>query len=343
MSSDETPDVPAVSSTREAVREKAQQVQAKQARARVIKYTFFGLLIVAVLGGIGYGVYTAIDTTADAPSGYPEGMSADGVMITAVSALDGEVEVEMRGAAPSASPSESPSPSASPSVEAEVTAEGEAEDFSLAQSAVDIHIYVDYLSPGAGEFERTNARQLSGWIAEGAVSVTYHPVALLTAQSNGTKYSQRAAAAAACVATHAPQQFYAYNHELLVANQPDVDSDGWTDTELAELAIAVGAEEPRVVRTCIEEKHFITWAKEATTRALEGPLPGTDDLVLAAAPMVVINGQTYVGALDSPAEFSQFVLTVASDAYYASPAPSESATPSASPSPSPSGSPSSDD
>src|SRR5690606_9533408 len=112
-----------------------------------------------------------------------------------------------------------------------------------------------YLSPASGDFERANARQLSGWISEGAVTVTYHPIALLTASSNGTKYSQRAAGAAACVATHSIEQFYGFNHDLLV-QQPAVDSDGLTDVELAELAIAVGVDNSKLVRGCIEERRY---------------------------------------------------------------------------------------
>src|SRR5690606_34226249 len=111
-------------------------------------------------------------------------------------------------------------------------------DPSASASAVDVHIYVDYLSPGAGEFERANSRQLGGWINDGLVTVTYHPVSMLTASSSGTKYSLRSAAAAACVATHSPDKFYAYNHELLI-DQPEVDSSGRTDVELADLAVAV--------------------------------------------------------------------------------------------------------
>jgi hypothetical protein len=51
--------------------------------------------------------------------------------------------------------------------------------------------------------------------------------------------------------------------------------------------------------------------------------------------MIVVNGEAYVGALDDPAEFSQFVLTVASDAYYetATPTPSPSTTPTETPAP----------
>ena len=37
---------------------------------------------------------------------------------------------------------------------------------------------------------------------------------------------------------------------------------------------------------------------------------------LTGTPMVLVNGMPYVGALDDPKEFAQFVLTIASDAYY---------------------------
>lgn len=323
MSSEETPGESALS-TREAVREKAQLVQAKQARARLIRRGVIGVVIAAAVGAIGFGVYGAIGSVADEPVRQPTGMSKDGVLITAVGAAKDTAE---QLPLESATPTPTPEPTATETPEGEATGT-KTDAFTLADGAVDIHIYVDYLSPGAGEFQRANARQLSSWISEGAVSVTYHPVALLTANSNGTKYSQRAAAASACVATHSPEQFYGFNHELLVG-QPEVDTDGLGNVELADLAVAVGVDNPKVVRACIEEQHFTTWAKEATARALEGPLVGTEDLALSTAPMVVIDGQTYVGALDSPAEFSQFVMTVASDAYYAkNPSPTPSPTPS---------------
>ena len=44
--------------------------------------------------------------------------------------------------------------------------------------------------------------------------------------------------------------------------------------------------------------------------------------------MVLVNGTPYVGALDDPKEFAQFVLTIASDAYYKEPrAPTPTPTP----------------
>jgi len=310
MSSDETPNVPAPRNTREAVREKAQQVHAKQSRARIVRAVIIGLVAVVAVGAIGTAITWAVSSSVSAPTLSPSGLEDDGIVVHEITGST--VSSNDIPATPTPTPSEA-------GTEATPTPE------PTASGTVDIHIYVDYLSPGAGEFERANARQLTGWITEGAATVTYHPVALLTANSNGTKYSLRAAAAAACVANYSDAQFYAFNHELLV-DQPEIDSDGRTDVELADLAGAVGVDDGKSVRSCIEDQDYLSWAKDATARALEGPLPGSDDLVLSSAPTVVVNGEAYVGALDDPAEFSQFVLTLASDAYYESvetPAPTE--------------------
>lgn len=316
MSSDETPNVPSPRNSREAVREKAQKVHAQQSRARVMRRIILGAVAVVAVGAIGTAITLAVSAQVSKPQLTPAGMDHDGILVSDISATTVAAEASAApdpddtGAGGETAPAPAPTTS----------------------STVDIHIYVDYLSPDAGEFERANARQLVNWISEGAATVTYHPVALLTASSNGTKYSLRSAAAAACVATHSPAQFYAFNHDLL-DDQPEVNTDGFSDAQLADIAGAVGSDNVKSVRSCIEDQDYVTWAKEATSRALEGPLVGSDDLVLTAAPMIVVNGEAYVGALDDPSEFSQFVLTVASDAYYATETPSPSTSPSATPTP----------
>ena len=296
MSSDETPNVPTPRNSREAVREKAQQVHVQQSRARLMRRIIIGAVAIVAVVAIGTAIAMAVTSSVSEPTLTPKGMDGDGIVVNNIT----DASTQAVPATPE--PTES---------EAGATAEPTPEP-TVTPSAVDVHIYVDYLSPGAGEFERANARQLAGWIAEGAVTVTYHPVSMLTASSNGTKYSLRAAAAAACVASHSPDQFYTFNHELLI-DQPEVDSGGRSDIELADLAVAVGVDDSKLVRECIEDENYLSWAKDATSRALEGPLVGSKDLALTSAPMIVINGEAYVGALDDPAEFSQFVLTVASD------------------------------
>src|SRR5690606_5668785 len=306
MSSDETPNVPAARNSREAVREKAQRVHAQQSRARIMRRVIIGAVAAVAVGSVGAAVAFAVGSSISKPQLTPTGMTADGVTVS---------DITLASAAPGTGATPAPTPS-----EAGTSATPTPEPTEGAAEPTAIHIYVDYLSAGASEFERANARQLAAWIKEGAVTVTYHPVALLTASSNGTKYSLRAASAAACVATHSPDQFFDYNHELLT-DQPAIDSDGRTDEQLADLAVAVGVENTKKVRSCIEEQDFVSWAKDATTRALEGPLPGSKDLKLSSEALIVVGGEAYVGALDDPAEFSQFVLTTASDEYYGTMSP----------------------
>lgn len=317
MSSEDSHNSPSAHSSREAVREKAQQVQAKQSRARIVRGVIIGALALVVVGAIGVAVTLAVTSSVAAPVKNPKGMDGDGIVVNATSVTGVEAVPSEPVPAESASGTEEP---AEPTPEPTETA-----------AVVDIHIYVDYLSPGAGEFERANTRQLAGWIDEGVARVTYHPVSMLTASSNGTKYSLRSAAAAACVATYSPEKFYTYNHELLI-DQPEIDSSGRSDAELANLAVAVGVESSKKVRACIEDGDFLTWAKEATSRALAGPLNGSEDIMLTAAPMVLVNGEAYVGSLKDPAEFSQFVLTVASDDE-STPTPEPSETPTETPAP----------
>lgn len=321
MSSDESSNAAAAASERrDAVREKAQQVQARQSRVRLIRGASLATVIIAVVAVVAVVVTWAVSSAASKPMLSPANVSEGGFAVTAVSGVglatdetDGTGSVE--GQTPTAEPTPDPTPTATPT--------------ATAQPAVDIRVYVDYLSTGSRDFQLANVQQLSKWVSEDAATLSYYPVAMLTSKSNGTKYSLRAASAAACVAAHSPEHFFAYNNTLL-DRQPEVDSDGYTDSELADLAIASGAEGAKVVRGCIEDQAFASWAKSATEQALDG-LPGTDDVALTGTPMVLVNGQPYVGALDDPKEFAQFVLTVASDAYYEetpSPTPTPSATPS---------------
>ncbi|MFJ4222633.1 DsbA family protein [Microbacterium sp. NPDC089695] len=312
MSSDETPNVPTPRNSREAVREKAQKVHAQQSRARIMRRIIVGAIAVVAVGAIGTAVTLAVSAQVSKPQLTPGGMDDDGILISDVTTSAAADEMPA-----------TPSPDAT-----DAGTEATPTPAPTTTSAVDIHVYVDYLSPDAGQFERANARQLVNWINEGAATVTYHPVALLTASSNGTKYSLRAAGAAACVATHSPAQFYAFNHDLL-DDQPEVNSDGYSDADLADIAGAVGADNVKSVRSCIQDQDYVAWAKEATSRALEGPLVGSDDLVLTSAPMIVVNGEAYVGALDDPVEFSQFVLTVSNDASQDASTPSPTPTPTA--------------
>ena len=256
----------------------------------MIRTVAIAVAVAAIVAVTAIVVTMTVGSAASKPLLDPANVTNDGIAVTSVTGTgipDGTAEMGEAGETPV--PAETPA--AAPTPDASATA----------QPAVDIRVYVDYLSPGSREVQLANAPQLSTWVTQGAAQLSYYPVAMLTSKSNGTKYSLRASSAAACVATHSPDSFFAFTHALL-EQQPEVDAR-LADTELADLAIASGASSPKVVRACIEDEDFAGWAKTATDRALAG-IPGTDDVALTGTPMILVNGAPYVGALDDPAEFS---------------------------------------
>ncbi|MEQ6897558.1 thioredoxin domain-containing protein [Microbacterium sp. KR10-403] len=318
MSNDESSNAPEPNDRRSAVREKAQLVHARQKRARAIRTTALTVGAVAVVAVVATGVTMAVTSQTSRPDMSPANVVDDGFAVTSVNGVAVDAGAQSVDATPSATPSDA-AKSAGSSAETPDPAE-------TGTGAVDIRVYVDYYAPGAKQFQVANVQQLTRWVNQDAATLSYYPVAMLSAKSNGTKYSQRAASASACVATHSPDSFFAFNNALL-SKQPEQGDDGFTDAELADLAIASGADDPKTVRECIEGENYVTWVKDATERALVG-IPDTQGVALTGTPMILVNGQPYAGALDDPKEFAQFVLTISSDAYYHSAEPTPTVTPS---------------
>ena len=307
----ETASTPVVQGRREAVREKAQQVHVQQSRARIARRTALITGAVAVVAVVGVVVAWAVGGSASKPQLSPDADHQDGFLVSAIAA--GTAVTSPDDATPTAT-TDAAQPSPSPS--------------RTTTAPVDIHVYVDYLAPSAREWQLANSAQLKSWVADGAATLTYHPVSMLTAKSNGTKYSLRAASAAACVATYSPASLFAFTDDLL-ARQPAVDSDGLSDKELADVALANGSDDPKQLRQCIETEAFASWVKAATERAVTG---ASDGVALKGTSMITVNGEEYVGEMTDPAEFSQFVLTTASGKSAKSQTPTPTPTPTASPS-----------
>jgi len=326
MSNDESSNVPEPNDRRSAVREKAQLVHARQRRARAIRTTALTVGAVAVVAIVATGVTMAVTSQTSRPDMSPANVVDDGFAVTSVNGVAVDTGAQNVDATPTPTPTKSAKGAGSATATPDPAATG--------TGVVDIRVYVDYYAPGAKQFQVANVQQLTRWVDQDAATLSYYPVAMLSAKSNGTKYSQRAASASACVATHSPDSFFAFNNALL-SKQPEQGDDGFTDVELADLAIASGADDPKTVRACIEDENYVTWVKDATERALVN-IPDTDGVALTGTPMILVNGHPYAGALDDPKEFAQFVLTNSSDAYYHPVEPTPTATPDVSSSPSPS-------
>jgi len=295
-----------MSETRDAARERARELRAEhrkrdRRRRAIVLLSIVGAVVVA-----GLVVTVVLLTSAPRAARGPQNMLSDGIKIGV-----GFTAVETPGLGIGETP---------------VASEANAAD------VVDIQIYYDYLCPNCGLFQERNGAQLREWIENEAATVEYHPIAVFTSKSQGTEYSLRAANAVACVAEHSANSFFAF-HEALFADQPEENTPGLTDAELVDLAADSGATTSRVAE-CIETQRFRRWVKDATTRALTGPIAGTEVAAIQSTPTIIVNGKEfqYTTAFD-PNEFAQFVARAAGQSFTENSTPTPTPTPTDTPAP----------
>ncbi len=194
-------------------------------------------------------------------------------------------------------------------------------------SVLDIKLYVDYLCQECGTFQQKNGAQLRAWVKSGAATVEIHPIAVLTTKSVSSQYSLRAANAAACVAEFAPNQFFDFNAAMF-ARQPKEGSPGLSDDQILARAASAKAVHLTDIKKCIGDQRFKAWVQSATTRALNGPLPGADIPAVAVTPTILVDGAQYKYTPKfDPAEFAQFVVQVAGDSFTENPTPTPTPSP----------------
>jgi len=295
---------PSKNERRQAAREKARALREEQRkRERRNKFFLQGGIGIAVLAVIALVVLVIVNTVKPAGPG-PANMASDGIVLG-----EGLTPVTT----PALQPDQSPIPT-------EPDASGK---------VVDIRMYVDYMCPLCGQFERTNAEQIKGMLERGAATLEVHPISILDRVAMGSKYSSRAANAAACVANYSPDSFWNFN-SLMMENQPEEGTTGLSDDEIAKLAVQADVERESAVTECIKDFKFKSWVDASTQRALSGPIPNSEVESVTGTPTVLVNGKQYVGSLTDPKEFAAFVLSVAADAFSTS-------TPTPTPEPAPAG------
>ncbi len=276
------------SERREAAREKArilrEEHRKRDRRRRVFLQGGIALFVVAVIAVVVILVTSGIRP----PSPGPLNMQSDGIKIgTGYKAVS----------TPALRPEQAPIPSK-----------------TNAKDVIAIQIYLDYQCPICGAFEKANADQISTWVNTGAATLEIHPISILDRVSLGTKYSTRAANAAACMANYSPNTYFAFS-ALLFSHQPAENTEGLTDGQI--LALAEKAKPAKVssIESCVKNQTFKSWVNAATTRATTGPILGTDVAKVSGTPTVIINGVQYTGAVNDSAAFASAVVKAAGDSF----------------------------
>jgi protein-disulfide isomerase len=161
--------------------------------------------------------------------------------------------------------------------------------------------YIDPMCPYCGQFEATNGAVLASRVHDGSITLRVHSLNFLDQASEGTNYSTRASGALTCVATLDPSSTLDYLAALF-ANQPQENTPGLTDAELAALSSA-GTD----ISDCITRGEYKYWSSINTDAALTGPIPGSDIPAIEGTPTVLVDGAPYQGSLTDGAEFEAFL------------------------------------
>lgn len=284
---------------REAAREKARQLREEQKKKeRRNRFLLQGGIVAGVLA-IGTIVALVIVNSASPTGPGPLNMASDGIQIG-----EGFVATETPALAEGADPVPNE------------RAEGE----------LNITMFVDYLCPICRQFEVTNGDYISSLLENGGTTLDIHPITILDRLSQGTKYSTRAANAAACVANYQPNGFYDFHLQLFV-RQPAENTAGLSDDEIIALVGDSGITDDGKIADCIRGQDFKSFITTATDRALTGPIPNSNVDKVEGTPTVIVNGQKYEGPVDDLASFQAFVVTAAGESFVESTTPTPTATP----------------
>lgn len=284
---------------RDAAREKARQLREEhKKKERRNRFLLQGGIVAGVLAIITVVALVIVNSASPSGPG-PLNMASDGIQIG-----EGFVATETPALAKDADPVPND------------PVDGE----------LNITMFVDYLCPFCRDFEATNGDYISSLLENGGTTLDVHPIAILDRASQGTKYSTRAANAAACVANYQPNQFYDFHLQLFV-KQPAEGTAGLTDDEIIELVGDSGITDDGKIADCIRKQTYKSFVTAATARAQTGPIPNSNVERVEGTPTVIVNGLKYEGAADDAEAFKAFVVTAAGETFVESTTPTPTATP----------------
>ena len=175
---------------------------------------------------------------------------------------------------------------------------------------VRVDIYLDAMCPWCGVLERAHAADVAELVAQGGVTVVYHPLAILDDASAGTAYSTRAANAMGVVADRDPDRFAAFVTALFAeGTQPQEGSSGLSDAALGDVAREVGVPDDVAddfTAHTAEGRTFAGWAAAANT------LAPRDDQGRVTTPTILIDGERWTGDFRVPGSLGEAITAAAS-------------------------------
>jgi len=156
------------------------------------------------------------------------------------------------------------------------TAEGDG--VVLGHGPVRVDAFIDFLCPFCRQFELSSGPTLARLVADGQISLVYHPMNFLDGASS-TNYSTRSAAASGCAADQGRFAEYA---QALFVNQPPEGGAGLSDAELAAIGPAAGLADASFA-SCLSGGPYLDWPPYVTERAIALGVEATPTVLVAGA------------------------------------------------------------
>jgi protein-disulfide isomerase len=167
--------------------------------------------------------------------------------------------------------------------------DGTAVQVGQADAKVTMDLWVDYSCPHCQEFEADSNDVLTQKVSAGTVKVRYHNIQIVTA------YGTQAGSAGACVATYAPDQWWAFN-AALYANH-SAETDGYQGAQLADFAQQQGITNADAL-TCIRDERYTSWISDNTTAAGQAGVTGTPTLFFNGQQAETVSGAALGSKID---------------------------------------------
>lgn len=252
---------PSPAAGREEARMLATQMRKEQAarekRTKVLAMTGFGAAVLALLAAIG----VLVVKSQPVPLPEPGALAAP----TAVTASGG-IPMGAGGSAGTTNP------------EAPV-----------------VDVYLDFMCSWCAVFEDSATKTLAQMRDAGDITLAIHPLGLMDYTTPGGVYSTRAAAAAAWVAEHSPTAFEKFV-ETLFTKQADVGPKGLSDSEIADVARAAGADEATAagIADLTSYQTYAAWVAKVSEDASSNTALHNDQGKFGT-PTVVIDGTRFPG------------------------------------------------
>jgi protein-disulfide isomerase len=157
--------------------------------------------------------------------------------------------------------------------------------FNTAAGKPTLAIWEDVQCPACGQLEAQAGATLEKLASEGKVNLVWRPTIFLDANfptSPNPNSSQRGTQAWGCAIDAGKSAEY---HNILFANQPATEGDGWSNEQLIDFGEQVGITGPALetFSTCVNDATYSQWVTNSYQTFLDAKVPGT--------PAAFLNGE----------------------------------------------------